>query len=189
MSKKKKLIILSFILLSLIFSGCLIYFIIKFPDTYTNIFGYIFAFNGLISAATIGAIAYIQTDRQNKEQIKTNENRLKNIKLIVEETIKVNKTIINSWKLETETIFELCILKKGNILMSPLKNWDFSIFSAIDLDYSTFEKLEVYNTKISLINHHINNFNTALKTNNQQELIAYKDLIIKEIKDLGNLNV
>lgn len=189
MDKKKRIIIISLSLFSIVVSLFIIYFLFKYPDTYTNIFGYIFSFAGLISAAIIGAIAYIQADRHNKEQIKINENRLKNIDLIVNDTIKVNQTMINSWKIETETIFNLCISKKGNILMSPLKNWDFSIFSAIDLENSIFKKLQSYNTKISLINHHINNFNTALKTNNQQELQVYKDLIVKEINDLESLNI
>ncbi len=182
----KNFMLVFLILFILVMCILILYFANLYCDEYkTNLFSAIFCVVSLISATSLGIIAIWQNYVYNKRQKQEKDNQLINLKRVIASIIGENDLIIKSWEISKKKVFNLC--ENTHYKMTNLKNFEFNIFKAINLEPDFFAIINDYNNTVSVINFNINNYNKAISGKLIKDIEDFRNLLIKNIKSLQKI--
>ncbi len=149
----------------------------------SNIIAVLGCIISVISTFMIGLIAMWQNQIYNKRQEQEKENRLKNIREIINSIMIENSFIIEEWDIKHGFIFDLC--EKSYCKITFLRKLD--VFSAINIDYGLFKVLNDYNNLINTLNFNISNYEKSVNKGVKKEITRFKYFIKQNVKEIQKL--
>ncbi len=162
-------------------------FAIKYDDIHkSNLIAVICCIFGLFSSIVIGVLALFQNALYNSREYKKHKQKTENLLYCTYKIVEQNKTIIEIWDVEEDKVFKICNFETQYKIVF-LKDWNNSIFSALDVDSEVFKKMVDYNEMICKINAHIDNYNKSISQRLIDNREAYKNYIKKEIQKLKTI--